>query len=158
MSKTSCLAVLRVRGTINIKEDINDTLKMLRLNRANHLTILPSTPEYLGMIQKIKNYIIWGEITPETLTYLLKKRGEMIGGKKIAISYLEKKGFKTFEELANKILSSELKLKDLDEIKPIFRLHPPSKGFKKSLKHAFTDGGELGYRGEKINTLLMKMM
>lgn len=158
MVKAKCLAAVRVRGTINVRKDIEDTLRMLRLNRANHATIIPSTPQYLGMLQKAKDHITWGEISQEILTHLIKKRGRLVGGKNITLDFLKKKGFQSFEELANKIYSSDLKLKDLKDVKPIFRLHPPSKGFEKSLKRAFKDGGETGYRGDKINELIKRMM
>lgn len=158
MSQAVCLAIIRLRGTINIRKDVKDTLRMLRLNRANHATVIPSSPQYLGMLQKVKDYVTWGEISRETLTQLLKKRGEMVGGKKVTLAYLKKKGFKSFEDLAHKSHSLNFKLKDLKEVTPIFRLHPPSKGFKKSLKRAYKEDGELGYRGDKINWLIKKMI
>jgi large subunit ribosomal protein L30 len=40
----------------------------------------------------------------------------------------------------------------------VFRLHPPSKGFKGKIKRGYGSGGELGYRGEKINELLRRML
>jgi len=153
-----CLAVVRLRGTINVRKDVKDTLKLLRLNRVNHATLIPSTPQYLGMLQKAKDYITWGEVSKETILKLLRKRGEIVGGKKLTDHYIQEKGYKNLEEIAEKIYSLEVKLKDLNGIKPVFRLHPPSGGFKKSLKRAFQEGGELGYRGEKINKLLEKMM
>ena len=42
-------------------------------------------------------------------------------------------------------------------IKPVFRLTPPSKGFKKSIKQQYPNG-EIGYRGEKINELILRMI
>ena len=43
-------------------------------------------------------------------------------------------------------------------IKPLFRLRPPSKGFKGKVKKSFAAGGEAGYRGHSINDLLERMM
>lgn len=41
----------------------------------------------------------------------------------------------------------------------VVRLGPPRKGFgRKGIKAPFTIGGALGYRGEKINELLMRMI
>ena len=45
----------------------------------------------------------------------------------------------------------------LPGIKPVFRLHPPSKGFKGKVKRSYTAGGVTGYRGENINSLIKKM-
>ena len=45
------------------------------------------------------------------------------------------------------------------ELKKFFRLNPPRKGFeRKGIKVSFTKGGALGYRGEKINDLLKRMI
>jgi large subunit ribosomal protein L30 len=46
----------------------------------------------------------------------------------------------------------------LPGIHPIFRLHPPSKGFKGKTKKNFRAGGEAGYRGEAINDLVKRMV
>ena len=77
-------AVIRVRGIVNVRSEINDTLKMLRLNRVNHCVILPEMKSYAGMLQKAKDYITWGEIMPETLAKMIHSRGRLIGDKKIS--------------------------------------------------------------------------
>ncbi len=153
-----CLAVVRIRGTINVRKDVKQTLKLLRLNKVNHATLIFPSPQYLGMLQKAKDYITWGEVSKETILKLLRERGEIVGGKKLTDEYVKNLGFKNLEEIAEKIYSLKLKLKDLDGVKPVFRLHPPSGGFKKTLKRGFSEDGELGYRGEEINKLLEKMM
>ena len=156
--KPRCLVVVRVRGTVNVRGDVQHTLKLLRLNKVNHATLIPSTPQYLGMLQKAKDYITWGEASKETILTLLRERGRIVGGEKLTDEYVKKIGFKSLEEVAEKIYSLELNLKDLDGVKPVFRLHPPSGGFKKTLKRGFSEGGELGYRGEEINRLIKRMV
>ncbi|MHC1586779.1 MAG: 50S ribosomal protein L30 [Candidatus Hecatellaceae archaeon] len=160
MSKAEarCLAVVRIRGTVNVRGDVKDTLAMLRLHKANHATVIPATPTYLGMLQKAKDYLTWGEISEATLARLLQRRGRLEGNKPLTEEYLRKMGFKGFEELAKAICSGKLTLKQIPGLKPVFRLHPPSKGFKHSVKRHVAEGGELGYRGEKINELLERMM
>ena len=157
-NQPKCLAVVRIRGTVNVRRDVQHTLKLLRLNKVNHATLIPSTPQYLGMLQKAKDCITWGEVSKETILKLLKKRGMVVGGKKLTDEYVKQKGFKSLDEVAEKIYSLELNLKDLDGVKPVFRLRPPSGGFKKTLKRGFSEGGELGYRGEEINRLIEKMI
>ena len=52
-------------------------------------------------------------------------------------------------------------LKEKREIKgkKFFSLHPPLKGFgRKGTKKSFKVGGALGYRGEKINDLIKRMV
>ena len=156
--KPACLAVVRIRGTVNVRGDVKDTLAMLRLHKPNHAVLIPATPTYLGMLQKAKDYISWGEISEETLAKLLQRRGRLKGGKPLTQEYLKKLGFKNFLSVAKALHSGKLSLKSLPDLKPVFRLHPPSGGFKKPVKRAFAEGGELGYRGERINELLEHMM
>ncbi|MBW2996086.1 uL30 family ribosomal protein [Candidatus Woesearchaeota archaeon] len=52
-----------------------------------------------------------------------------------------------------------LKEKKQEKEKKFFRLHPPRKGFeRKGIKLPFKVGGALGYRGNKINDLIKKMI
>jgi large subunit ribosomal protein L30 len=51
-----------------------------------------------------------------------------------------------------------MKLKDLPNIKPVFRLHPPWGGLRGSKKRSIREGGALGYRGEKINEPIERML
>jgi len=156
--KPPCLAVVRVRGTVNVRGDVKDTLTMLRLHKPNHATLIPATPTYLGMLQKAKDHISWGEISEKTLAKLLQHRGRLKGNRPLTREYLRKLGFRSFLSAAKALRSGKLTLKGFPNLKPVFRLHPPSGGFKKPVKRAFAEGGELGYRGEKINELLERMM
>jgi len=154
------LALIRLRSGIRARGDVRDTLAMLRLHRINHLVIVDDNPSYRGMIQKVKDYITWGEIDKETLVKLLRKRGRLVGNKPITDEYVQEKLGMTIEEFAEKVINGEMKLRDLPNIKPVFRLHPPRGGFKgsKSKKRTFKEGGALGYRGEKINDLIERML
>ena len=49
-------AVIRVRGHINIKKDIEDTMTFLRLNKVNHCVVIPRTASTRGC-QKAKDFI-----------------------------------------------------------------------------------------------------
>ncbi len=151
-------AVIRVRGSVNVREEIKDTLKMLRLTRVNHCVVVPETPSYKGMLQKAKDYITWGEISPETMARLLYLRGKLVGGHPISESFVrENTDYDSIEELAKAIASDEISMNKIDGLKPVFRLHPPFGGYRK-IKRAYSDGGCLGYRGKDINALLDRMM
>jgi len=152
------LALIRLRSGIRARGEVRDTLAMLRLHRINHLVIVDDTQSYRGMIQKVKDYITWGEIGKETLVKLLKKRGRLVGNKPITDEYVREKLGMTIEEFAEKVVNDEMKLRDLPNIKPVFRLHPPRGGLKGSKKRSFKEGGALGYRGEKINELIERML
>ncbi len=151
-------AVVRIRGSVGVRGTIADTLKMLRLHKVNHCVIIPNTETYKGMINKVKDFVTYGEIDKETLVKLILKRGRLSGNKRIDPETIVKLTNMTVEELAEKIVSEEIVLKDTP-IKPVFRLHPPRKGHSKGgIKQGFSVGGALGYRGEKIVDLLEKMI
>ena len=70
------IAVILVRGLIDVRKPVKDTLAMLRLTRKNNCIVLDNTPVNLGMLKKVKDYVTWGEISEETLKELIEKRGE----------------------------------------------------------------------------------
>ena len=155
---TKILAVIRIRGTVGINKEAKDTLKMLRLNKRNHAVIIDDRPSNMGMLKKITEYVTWGEIDKETLEYLLKRRGRLKGNKKLTDQYLQEElKIRGTSELAEKLIKGEITLKQLKEIKPVFRLNSPSGGFKGSVKRHFKEDGELGYRGKAINKLIKRM-
>jgi large subunit ribosomal protein L30 len=149
-------AVIRLRGWVKTSKEIEDTLKMLRLKRNNHCVIVPETPQYKGMLKKVKDYVTYGEIDKETLIELLKKRGEVEGGRLTEEVLKEVTKFKSFEEFADALLSGKVKLREFKKIKPVFRLNPPRKGLKS--KRLPFPKGDLGYRGKEINELIRRML
>jgi len=70
------LALIRIRGLVDIKHEIRDTLDMLGLYRRNYCVVVENTPSNLGMVAKAKDYITYGEIDDETLKALHAKRLE----------------------------------------------------------------------------------
>ena len=68
-------AIIRVRGPVKVNRDIEHTMKLLNLTRSNHCVIYPETEKIKGMIHKARGYVTYGEISKETLTKLLLKRG-----------------------------------------------------------------------------------
>lgn len=150
-------AVIRIRGTVNVRKDLKDTLKMLRLDATNNCVLLPEVENYKGMLQKVRSLVTWGEIDKETLVAMLKKRMRISSEKKVDEKILKQAtGFDSFEKFAEALIAGKIKIKDFDQIKKVFRLTPPSKGFK-SVKD-FYPAGDLGYRGKEINELLERMI
>jgi large subunit ribosomal protein L30 len=152
-----CLLAIRIRGGVNAPVRVEDTLRMLRMERNNTATFLDDRPEYLGMLQKAKDWITWGEPTLETIRLLLEKRGEAPGGGRIDAEMLKTLGYKDLDALAAALHACQVEFNKLDGVKPFFRLHPPSKGFKRTVKRPYRAGGELGYRGDAINELARRM-
>lgn len=149
-------AIIRLRDSAGINRNVEDTLQMLRLKAVNNCVIVQETVDYKGMLEKVKDSITWGEIDKDVLISMLKKRLRLKSNEKI-----NEKEFKSFtgyesEKLVDMLIGGKIKLKDLEKIEPVFRLTPPSKGFK-SIKEHYPKG-DLGYRGKEINELLKRMI
>lgn len=151
------LFVVRIRGGVDAKKTVEATLTMLRMERNNYATILKESSSYIGMLRKAKDYLTWGEPNVETVKLLLEARGKITGDAKVTDEALKGLGYESVEKLANAIVAGEVEFSQLNGIKPFFRMHPPKKGFKRTVKRPYNDHGELGYRGEAINELIKRM-
>lgn len=147
--------VIRLRGEMGIAPEILDTLKRMNLPSKYSATLISDTPSNVGMINKVADYITWGEIDQASLVDLLKKRGRLPGDKRLTEEALKELSLGSFEELAERMLKEGTVL---PPIKKTFRLTPPSKGFKGHITRHLKSGGELGYRGESIVELMRRMI
>lgn len=152
-----CIIAVRIRGTIRASQQVRETLQMLRLTRNNYAVLINNRPSFLGMLKTAQNFITWGEASEETAKMLIKERGRLAGNKKLTDEYAQKFGYNSLEELGEAIFSCHVEYRKLPNIQPVFRLHPPTKGFKGKVKKGYGMGGELGYRGETINELIKRM-
>lgn len=151
-------AVIRVRGHRKINKDIEDTMCMLRLTRVNHCVIIPENDSTKGMLQKAKDFITWGEVSEETLARMIRIRGRLIGDRPIDDEYVGGNSrYPSVDEFVKSVVKDEAKYSELKDVKPLFRLHPPAKGYE-AVKKDLKTHGSLGYRGEKINALIERML
>ncbi len=155
--------IIRLRGEADVHPDVEKTLNLLRLKRKYAASLYHSSlPGIEGMLRKVQDWATWGEINRETLIELLRKRGRIRGDKPLTDEWVvQNLGlYGGIPELADKLLAGELHYHKLEDkgVKPFFRLHPPRGGFKKTIKRHFTNQGELGYRGEAINDLVIRML
>ncbi|MEA3254513.1 MAG: 50S ribosomal protein L30 [Candidatus Altiarchaeota archaeon] len=154
------IAMIRVRGRVHVRKGIDDTLKLLNLTRVNHCVVIDDRVQYKGMINKVNDYVTWGEINTKAFEKLLKERGRLTGNKSVDDTYLkEKTSYNSLNDFVDAFMKFNAGLKDIPGLKPVFRLNPPEKGYeRKGIKKPYTKGGALGYRGEKINELIGKMI
>ena len=159
-NKNGVILAVRLRGTAGDNPDVEKTMESLKLQHTFNARLLENTPSNMGMLRMAKNLIAWGEPFPELLQILIEKRGERLPASPIDDAFLRRLGYETVEFLAKSVIAGDVKLHDLSKagLKPVFRLHPPRGGFKRSLRRAVSDGGELGYRGYDINRLVKKMI
>ena len=160
MSETEkVILAIRVRGQVRVKPQIADTLDKLLLGRLHQARLLKATPSLEGMITKAKDYIAWGEVSEDVIVELLSKRGRLPGNDRLTDSYVKKNSkHSSIKALAKAIAAGSADVRDVEGLKPIFRLTPPSKGYKGKKKLGFGMGGVTGYRGEKINDLALRMI
>lgn len=130
------VSVVRVRGRVNVRSDITETLNRLNLKRVNNCVLLKVTNSYMGMLNKCHNHVAYGEVNEEALAKLLAKYAP--------------------DAKAKDVIDGKYDINKLKEMMP-FRLHPPRHGYK-STKLSFTQGGSLGYQGEAINSLIKRMV
>ncbi len=139
------IAIVRVRGNVNLNRKVKYTFSLLRLYRKNFCVVVEGNPTYKGMINKVKDYVTYGEINDETYKELVEKRGEEYKGRE--------------KDAKGKIDYNKFILVNGKKLKPFFRLSPPGKGFgRKGIKVSFKAHGALGYRADKINELIKRMI
>lgn len=122
------IAVIRIRSLMTAQQGVKDTIAMLHLHRSHYCSVYPKTKAIMGMVNRIKDYVTYGEITEETFQLLKEKRSEPDPQDKSAI-------------------------KPFFRLHP-----PRGGFERKGIKTPFTVGGALGYRGEKINDLIKAMI
>ncbi len=141
------IAIIRISGIPEMPEKAGETLDRLRLRKKYACVLINETPEELGMLNKVQNFVAYGKIDKEMLAELIKARGKLIGGKKIKIDA---------EKIAGELLGGKTKKKLSDSgLKPFFSLHPPRGGIN-SKKHY--PAGILGDNKDKINELIRRML
>jgi large subunit ribosomal protein L30 len=137
------IAVIRIIGMVKVKPDTAETLYRLGLRRKySCILINPSNISLMGMLNKVKYSVAYGEVDKDILGKLIKSRAEKIDGGKF-----------DSEKITEEILSGK-NLKDFG-LKSFFRLHPPRKGIKSKLQYP---KGVLGNHGKDINKLIERML
>ena len=152
---------VRIRGAPGMNRKIQDTLKMLRMHKVNHGVLIWAEKSYMGMLNKCKDYITYGEINEKSLLRLLRARGRVEGNKPLTEEHVKNlTKYKSMKDLAKALLQGEIqyKEKDIYKIKPMFRLHPPRKGHRGTIKKHYGEGGILGNVGIYINEVIHKMI
>ena len=157
LERTKRYAVIRVRGVNNTRRTINATCKLMNIAKIHNLSFIDDRQSYKGMLQKAKDTITWGEVSPVAVEQVLSKWGKLPGDRPLTDVYMkEKTKYATIKDFAKAFVDLKADLKDIPDLKPFFRLHPPRKGYE-ATKLPYSTGGSLGYRGDNINHLIKRM-
>ena len=151
-------ALVQLRREVNMSQDVRDTLKMLNLQSVNHVTFVPETDSYRGMITKVNDYVAFGEPSVETVATLIERRGEADeGDADIDDDWVEANTeYDDIDALASALFEEETTLKE-QGLSPTLRLHPP-RGGHDGIKHPGKEGGMLGTQEtEALDSLLEAM-
>ncbi|MDD5192311.1 MAG: uL30 family ribosomal protein [Candidatus Nanoarchaeia archaeon] len=79
--KNKLIVIIRISGMVKINRFIEDTLYRMRLRRKYACVVIKPTKDILGMLEKVRHYVAYGEINKETYEKLLKARGKKVDGK-----------------------------------------------------------------------------
>lgn len=91
ISKRENIVVIRIKTIPTVSEKTERTLHYLNLHKKFYCSIHPSSKSLLGMLNRVKSLITWGEIDQATLKSLEEKRKEE--GKKFFRLHPPRKGF-----------------------------------------------------------------
>lgn len=159
MTNLQRIAIIRIKGKPGLKRSVKDTFDMLKLYKKNNAVVVSNAPTYAGMLVKIQDAVTWGEIDEETFKMLLQKRGKLPGKAPLTEQYLKEKCNSSFDQFAKEFMACKKELKEVPGLKGFFKLSPPVHGFeRKGIKTPYSMGGVLGYRKDKINELLRRMI
>ena len=137
------IAIIRIHGIVNMKENLEETFFRLRLRRKLACTIIDEKNEIeMGMLNSIREFVTYGKVDSNIVKKLVIARGETETGKKIN------------EKDADKIVAGIEK--GSLTIKKFFRLHPPRGGFRKTTKQ-LSPKGMLG-ENKDITKLIERML
>jgi len=153
------VAIIRISGEQGLSGKVKTTLKLLNLHKKYTCVLVSNTSQIEGMLKVIKDNVTWGEIDKETVLKLLEKRGRIAGNKPLTLEYLQEKIKLDLNKFADELFAENKQIKEVEGLKPFFKLMPPRKGFeRKGTKKHFSVGGALGYRKDKINELIQRML
>jgi len=68
------IVVVRIRTELTRSPEVRTTFRMLNLDKKNHAVIIDNRPTYLGMLEKIKEYVTWGKLNSDAEKALMKKK------------------------------------------------------------------------------------
>lgn len=71
------IAVIRIKGDVGLRKGIKNTFERMRLKKKYSCIVFEKPgKEQLGMIEKVRDFVAYGEISKETYEKLVKARGQ----------------------------------------------------------------------------------
>ena len=159
------IIIIRICGIWSrIPKEIQTILAKLNLKNLYNAVILFYNKDTLKMIKLIENYVTWGYIKKTRIEELLRKRGSVMQNEEQneldnaeIENHLGKYGIFCIEDIVHELSYETKNAKPVLEYIGYFKLSNKEEGFDK-VNIPFEKGGNSGFRGDKINALLKKMI
>jgi len=148
---------VNLHGKINSSAPVRKALSELKVERKFSASLVPDDPATLGTLKLCKDYVAWAPTDAKLIAVLLEKRGMVSERARLDAHALTAMGFKKHQELADKMLKEQLRLSQVQGVRPFFRLSPPRGGFRVSLRKQFSEKGMLG-SNPKLPDIVRRMV
>ncbi|MCI3325496.1 L30/L7 family 60S ribosomal protein, partial [Escherichia coli] len=157
--------VIRIRGINGMHPRPRKVLQLFRLRQINNGVFVRLNKATLNMLKIAEPYVAWGVPNLKSVRELIYKRGYgKVNRQRIPLtdnSIIEKqlgdKDILCMEDLIHEIFTVGPNFKAAANFLWHFKLNTPNGGWRRKYNH-FNDGGDFGYRDDKINELLRKMI
>jgi len=157
--------VMRIRGINGVHPQPRKVMQLFRLRQINNGVFVKLNKATLNMLRIAEPYIAWGVPNLKSVRELVYKRGYgKVDKQRIPLTdnaIIEKvlgdKDVLCMEDLIHEIFTVGNNFKSASNFLWPFKLNTPRGGWRRKYNH-YNDGGDFGFRGDKINALLRKMI
>jgi len=158
--------IIRISGNWDrIANDIKTLLLKLKMKRLYSALILKYDKQTFKLINLIEAYITWGYINKTSISDLIYKRATYYGNDKhlvpldnnIVENNLGQLNLVCIEDIVHELATCGKRFKEVVNFLGFFLLSPTDE-VKKKIHLKVEKGGAQGFRGDKINELLKKMI
>ncbi|KAL8575960.1 hypothetical protein ACOMHN_051978 [Nucella lapillus] len=157
--------ILRVRGINGVHPRPRKVLQLFRLRQINNGVFVKLNKATLQMLKIVEPYITWGVPSLKTVRELVYKRGYAkvdrqrlpLTDNNIVEKQLGDKDILCMEDLIHELFTVGPHFKAAANFLWPVKLNTPTGGWRRKYIH-FNEGGDFGFRDEKINELLQRMI
>jgi len=159
------LILIRIRGTSNVSTQITKILNRLNLRYLYSASFVKGDKSTLALIKKVEPFLAYGIPSRKIVSDLIYKRAYgKVNGKRIPLTSnkivedaLGPQGIICLEDLVHEVASCGDNFKTANDFIKCFKLNEPKDGFKHR-NQPYHSGGDWGFREDKINELVQKMV
>lgn len=148
-----------------ISDEVKGLLAKLRLKKMYSCTILKYDKDTANLLNLIEAYITWGFVNKKAINDLVHKRGTFLGEDKavneldntLIENHLGKHNILCIDDIVHELATCGKGFNEAIKFLGFFLLSP-SEDVKDKVNINFSKGGNQGFRADKINDLLKKMI